>query len=149
VGAALVAAFSFSYYNVFAHSLLERYDRWTVLLFTTMSAATFWLFINSPWKIAAEHYTPAAWAFLVGFAILSVLLPFAFYFTGLQHLRPTKAVVASCLEPVFSILIAAAALHEAVSPLQGVGMAMVLGAILVVQRPAAGDNVQPLIEPVD
>ncbi len=149
VGAALVAAFSFSYYNVFAHSLLERYDRWTVLLFTTMSAALFWLFINSPWKIAAAHYTPAAWAFLFAFAILSVLLPFLLYFAGLQHLRPTKAVVASCLEPVFSILIAAAALHETVRPLQAVGMALVLGAILVVQRPAAGDKVQPFIEPID
>jgi len=149
VGAALVAAFSFSYYNVFAHSLLERYDRWTVLLFTTMSAALFWIFVNSPWKIAAAHYTPAAWGFLFVFAILSVLLPFLFYFAGLQHLRPTKAVVASCLEPVFSILIAAAALHETVRPLQAVGMAMVLGAILLVQRPAAGDKVQPLIEPVD
>ena len=149
VGAALVAAFSFSYYNVFAHSLLERYDRWTVLLFTTMSAATFWLFINSPWKVAAAHYTPAAWGFLFVFAILSVLLPFVLYFAGLQHLRPTKAVVASCLEPVFSILIAAAALHESVTALQAVGMAMVLGAILVVQRPAAGDKVQSVIEPVD
>ena len=149
VGAALVAAFSFSYYNVFAHSLLERYDRWTVLLFTTMSAAVFWLFINSPRKVAAAHYTPAAWGFLFVFAMLSVLLPFVFYFAGLQHLRPTKAIVASCLEPVFSILIAAAALHESVSPLQAVGMAMVLGAILVVQRPAAGDKVQPVIEPVD
>jgi DME family drug/metabolite transporter len=149
VGAALVAAFSFSYYNVFAHSLLERYDRWTVLLFTTMSAAIFWVFINSPWKIAAEHYTPAAWGFLFVFAMLSVLLPFAFYFAGLQHLRPTRAIVASCLEPVFSILIAAVALHESVSLLQAVGMAMVLGAILVVQTPAAGDKVQAIIEPVD
>ena len=149
VGAAMVAAFSFSYYNIFAHSLLERYDRWTVLLFTTMSAAIFWLFINSPRKIAAAHYTPAAWGFLFVFAILSVLLPFALYFAGLQHLRPTKAVVASCLEPVFSILIAAAALHEAVSPLQAVGMAMIVGSILVVQRPTAGDKIQAMIEPVD
>jgi drug/metabolite transporter, DME family len=149
IGAALVAAFSFSYYNIVAHSLLERYDRWTVLLFTTMSAAIFWLFINSPWKIAAAHYTPAAWGFLFVFAILSVLLPFVLYFAGLQHLRPTKAVVASCLEPVFSILIAAATLHESVTQLQAVGMVMVLGAILVVQRPAAGDSVHPVIEPVD
>lgn len=149
VGAALVAAFSFSYYNVVAHSLLERYDRWTVLLFTTMSAAIFWLFVNSPWKIVAARYSPAAWGFLFVFAILSVLLPFLLYFAGLQHLRPTKAIVASCLEPVFSILIAAAALHETVRPLQGIGMAMVLIAILVVQRPAAGDKAPSLIEPVD
>jgi drug/metabolite transporter, DME family len=148
VTAGLIAAFSFSYYNVFGHSILERYDRWTVLLFTTMSASVFWIFVNSPWKIIASHYTAAAWGFLFGFSLLSVLLPFTFYFAGLQHLSPSKAIVVSCLEPVFTILIAAAALHESVHPLQAVGMIMVLCAILVVQRPAGRDKPQ-LIEPVD
>jgi drug/metabolite transporter (DMT)-like permease len=66
----------------------------------------------------------------------------------LQHLSPTKAIVVSCLEPVFTILIAAAALHESVRPLQAIGMGMVLSAIMVVQRPVAGDKTQ-LMEPVD
>ena len=149
VVAALVAAFSFSYYNIFGHAILEQYDRWTVLLFTTMSASMLWIFINPPSKIAAAHYTPVAWAFLFVFAMLSVLVPFAFYFAGLQHLTPTKAIVASCLEPVFSILIAAVALHETVGPLQALGMLMVLCAIVVVQRPSRGDKVQTVIELVD
>jgi drug/metabolite transporter (DMT)-like permease len=134
--AALIAAFSFAYYNIFAHSILDRYDRWLVLFFTTMWASVFWIFINPPTKIIAAHYTPAAWAFLFVFAVLSVLLPFAFYFAGLQHLTPTKAIVTSCLEPVFTILIAAATLHETVHLIQAVGIGMVLCAIVVVQRPA-------------
>jgi drug/metabolite transporter (DMT)-like permease len=149
VVAALVAAFSFSYYNIFGHSLLERYDRWTVLLFTTMSASWFWIFVNPPAKIVAAHYPLPVWTFLFVFSVLSVLLPFALYFTGLQRLTPTRAIVASCLEPVFSILIAAFALHETVGPLQALGMVMVLSAIVVVQRPSSGDKVQPVIEPVD
>jgi drug/metabolite transporter, DME family len=149
VMAALVAAFSFSYYNIFGHSILERYDRWTVLLFTTFAASVFWIFVNPPSKIVAAHYTHQAWAFLFVFAVLSVLLPFAFYFAGLQLLTPTRAIITSCLEPVFSILIAAAALHEAVLPLQAVGMLMVLCAIVVVQRPSRGDKVQTVLEPVD
>ena len=149
VGAALVAAFSFSYYNVFGHSLLTRYDRWTVLLFTTLFASLFWIVVNPPSKIAAQHYSLLAWAFLFVFSIISVLVPFAFYFAGLQHLPPTKAIIASCLEPVFTILIAAGSLHEEVNPLQGLGIVMVLGAILIVQRPAHGEGVPPVIEPVD
>jgi drug/metabolite transporter (DMT)-like permease len=77
-----------------------------------------------------------------------VLVPFAFYFAGLEYLRPTQAIIVSCLEPVFSILIAAIALKEVVGPLQGLGIAMVLGAILVVQRPTRGVVVSP-IGPVD
>jgi drug/metabolite transporter (DMT)-like permease len=79
--------------------------------------------------------------------MLSVLLPFSFYFAGLQHLDPTKAIIASCLEPVFTILIAALSLREVVGPLQSVGIAMVLAAILLVQRPT--DVSQQPLEPVD
>jgi len=146
--AALLAAFSFSFYNIGGHSILAKYDRWIVLLFTTFSASLFWFFVNSPANIAAAHYSPVVWLFLLVFALLSVLLPFSFYFAGLQHLEPTRAIVASCLEPVFTILIAALALKEVVRPLQGLGILMVLSALLVVQRPTRA-GVQPPVEPVD
>lgn len=149
VGASLIAAFSFAYYNIGGHSILARYDRWTVLLYTTFAAAAFWMVINPPTKIAAAHYSATTWIFLVVFSMLSVLLPFSFYFAGLQYLEPTKAIVASCLEPVFTILIAAVALQEVVKPMQGLGVALVLGAILVVQRPTRGQPATPLVGPVD
>lgn len=145
--AALMAAFSFSYYNVGGHAILIRYDRWTVLLFTTMSASLFWMVVNPPAKIASAHYSPAAWMFLAGFSLLSVLLPFAFYFAGLERLQPTQAIIVSCLEPVFTILIAAFVLEEVIHPLQWLGIAMVLSAIIVVQRPATGEPA--IVEPVD
>ena len=78
-----------------------------VLLYTTCSASLFWLVVNPPWKIAAAHYSGEQWLFLLLFSLLSVLAPFSFYFAGLQHLEPTRAIVVSCLEPVFSIVIAA------------------------------------------
>jgi drug/metabolite transporter (DMT)-like permease len=147
--AALMAAFSFSYYNVGGHAILTRYDRWTVLLFTTMSASVFWIVVNPPSNIAAAHYSPAAWMFLAGFSFLSVLLPFAFYFAGLERLAPTQAIIVSCLEPVFTILIAAFALKEVVHPLQWLGIAMVLSAIIVVQRPTTGESAHAIVAPVD
>ena len=149
VTAALIAAFAFAYYNIGGHSVLARYDRWTVLLYTTMAASAFWMVVNPPSRIAAADYSATTWLFLAVFSMLSVLLPFAFYFAGLQHLQPTKAIVASCLEPVASILIAALALKEGVKPLQALGIAMVLSAILIVQRPAGGRPVPPVAGPVD
>ncbi len=133
--AALLAAFSFAFYNIAGYSVLERIDRWTVLLYTTLSASLFWMFVNPPSKIASAHYSSGQWVFLVVFALVSMLGPFSFYFAGLQHLEPTRAIVVSCLEPVFSILIAAALLAEVVHLRQALGIAMVLAAIVVVQRP--------------
>jgi len=149
VTAALIAAFSFAFYNVGGHYILTRYDRWTVLLYTTLAASLFWIVVNPPTRIIAAQYSLAAWLFLIAFAMLSVLVPFSLYFAGLQRLDPTKAVIVSCLEPVFSIVIAALALKEVVRPLQALGILMVLSAIMVVQRPTKADLVAPIARPVD
>jgi len=135
ITAAMLAAFSFAFYNLGGHSVLARYDRWTVLLYVIFSSSLFWIMINPPWKLAAAHYSGAQWLFLLVFSLISVLAPFAFYFAGLQHLEPTRAIVVSCLEPVFSIVIAAMALGEIMRPLQSVGIVLVLIAIVVVQMP--------------
>ena len=75
------------------------------------------------------------WLFLLVFSLVSVMAPFSFYFAGLQHLEPTRAIVVSCLEPVFSILLAALVLGELMRPMQALGIVLVLVAIVVVQLP--------------
>jgi DME family drug/metabolite transporter len=150
VFAALLAAFSFAFYNIGGHNVLRRHDRWIVLLYITGSATVFWLLVNPPWKLIAAHYSATQWLFLLLFSLVSVLAPFAFYFAGLQHLEPTRAIVVSCLEPVFSIVIAAIALGEIVRPLQIAGIIFVLAAITVVQLPdGRSSQSMTVIEPIE
>jgi drug/metabolite transporter, DME family len=150
VFAALGAAFSFAFYNVGGHSILARYDRWTVLLYVILSASLFWIVVNPPWKIVAAHYSGNQWLFLLFFSLISVLAPFSLYFAGLQHLEPTRAIVVSCLEPVFSIVIAAVTLGEVMKPLQTVGIVLVLIAIVVVQLPDRKLHEEiTLVEPIE
>jgi drug/metabolite transporter (DMT)-like permease len=149
--AALLASFSFAFYNVGGHRILARHDRWRVLVWTLTSAAVFWLIVNPPWKVIAAHYAPAQWAFLFVFSMISVLGSFSLYFLGLQHLEPTRAIIASCLEPVFSILLAAMFLGEGVRPVQTLGIVLVLTAIVIVQLPDTGSgNQEPVvIDPIE
>jgi DME family drug/metabolite transporter len=135
VTAALLAAFSFAFYNVGGHKVLARYDRWKVLLWVLVGTSAFWICVNPPWKIVAAHYGPQQWAFMLVFSLVSVLGPFSCYFAGLQHLEPTRAIVVSCLEPVFSIVITALALGELVRPMQTAGIVLVLVAIVLIQLP--------------
>jgi drug/metabolite transporter (DMT)-like permease len=149
--AALLASFSFAFYNVGGHRLLARYDRWRVLVWTLTSAAVFWLFVNPPWKVVAVHYAPTQWGFLFVFSMISVLGSFSLYFLGLQHLEPTRAIIASCLEPVFSILLASAFLGEGLRPVQTLGIVLVLSAIVIVQLPGRGTAGQQsvVIDPIE
>ena len=148
VAAALLAAFSFAFYNVGGHSVLARYDRWKVLFWVLAGTSTFWLFVNPPWKIVAARYGPQQWAFMFIFSLVSVLGPFSCYFAGLQYLEPTRAIVASCLEPVFSIVIAALALGELLRPVQTIGIVLVLIAIVLIQLPDRRDR-ELLVEPIE
>jgi drug/metabolite transporter (DMT)-like permease len=148
--AALLAAFSFAFYNVGGHSVLARYDRWRVLLWVLVAASTFWMLVNPPWKIVAAHYGRQQWGFMLVFSLLSVLGPFSCYFAGLQYLEPTRAIVASGLEPVFSIVLAALVLGELLRPMQTVGIVLVLVAIVLIQLPeraARGGGL--VVEPIE
>lgn len=148
--AAMLASFSFAFYNVGGHGVLAKYDRWRVLVWTLSSAAIFWLVVNPPWKVVAAHYTGPQWGFLFVFSTTSVLVPFSLYFLGLQHLEPTRAIITSCLEPVFSILLAAALLGEGVRPIQTLGIVLVLSAIVIVQLPGkrAGEREAVVVDPM-
>lgn len=149
VMAALLAAVSFAFYNIAGHRLLTRYDRWIVLLYTTFSAAAFWLFVNPPWRVVAANYSGVQWAFLAVFAVVSMLAPFSLYFAGLQYLEPTRAIVVSCLEPVFSIVLAAVLLGEALRPVQALGIVIVLAAIVIVQLPERAGGEATIVEPIE
>jgi drug/metabolite transporter (DMT)-like permease len=144
------AAISFAFYNVYAQHLLQSYQRWTVLFYALFGAAAFWMIVNPPWTIEAHHYTGGQWVFMAVFAMTSMLVPFSFYFAGLQYLDPTRAVVTACLEPVFAIALTAVLLGEFVSPIQMVGMVIVLSATLLVQRPDFAHHEPAItVEPIE
>ena len=148
--AAELAAISFAFYNVYAQHLLQTYERWTVLVYALFGAAVFWLALNPPWKIIAQHYSGGQWAFMAVFSMTSMLVPFSFYFAGLQHLDPTRAIVTSCLEPVWAILLTAILLRELVSPIQVLGMVIVLSATVLIQRPDQAHREATIaVEPIE
>jgi drug/metabolite transporter (DMT)-like permease len=91
----------------------------------------------------AAHYSAREWGFLLIFSVLSVLLPFSFYFAGLQYLDATRAIVTSCLEPVFAIVLAAVFVSESLRSIQVLGIAAVLAATVLVQLPSRRGEERP------
>jgi drug/metabolite transporter (DMT)-like permease len=133
--AALAAAFTYAFYNVGAAEVVQRRPSWLVMLYALLGSVLFWLVLNPPWKVWAQHYSPKQWGFLAAFAMISMLLPFNLYFAGLKYLDPTRAIVTSCLEPPFAIIFAAIFVAERIGALQICGMILVLTATLLIQMP--------------
>ena len=116
-------------------ALLQRRDRWTIFLYSMVGASLLWAVVNPPWRLFAAHFSLAEWGFIVAFALISMLLGYSAYYAGLQYLDPTRAIVTSCLEPVFAIIIATVTLGERITALQGLGVAIVLTATVLIQKP--------------
>ena len=133
VGAALLASFGYAFYNVAGQGLVTRNHQFTIMFYVLLSSATLWLVVNPPWRLAAQHLSSGQWEFLFIFACLSMVLPYTLYFSGLKYLDPTRAVITSCLEPVFAILFAVIFGFEILRPLQVVGILAVLAATVLVQ----------------
>lgn len=144
--AAETAALAFAYYNVAIPPMLQRHDRWKVLVWLLFGAALFWFIVNPPWRF--PHLSGGQWGFLGVFALTSVLLPFSFYIAGLQHLDATRAIVTSCLEPVFSIVLAAICLGETIAGIQVAGVIVVLAATVLIQMPD-GAGKPATVEPME
>jgi DME family drug/metabolite transporter len=136
----------FAFLNVYTRRLVKSYSVWTVILYAITFASIFWLIVNPPWQIIAESPPPETWAWLFLLAIVSVLIPHSLYFSGLQHVVPSRAIITGTLEPVVAIFSAALLLGELLTGLQSLGAVIVLVAIglLQLQREATPEH-RPVI----
>jgi drug/metabolite transporter (DMT)-like permease len=81
--------------------------------------------------------TAAGWLAVVAIAVLGTAMAIAFFLEGLARLGPVRASVYSTLEPVFTLVLAAAFLGERATPLGLAGGALILGAVLILARAEA------------
>lgn len=77
------------------------------------------------------------WLAVVAIALASTVLAISLYFVGLQRLGPTDAATVSTFEPVVTVALAAVVLHETITPLQLIGGAVILAAVVILARAPA------------
>jgi drug/metabolite transporter (DMT)-like permease len=81
-------------------------------------------------------FAAAGWGWLGAIALVSTVAPILLFFAGLARVGPSAASILSCLEPVVTVALAAAAFGEALAAVQLAGGVLVLAAVLVMQWPA-------------
>src|SRR4051812_10751195 len=96
---------------------------------------------------AALPHTAAAWLALLIVALVCTVIAVAAFFAALALLGPSDTAVVSTLEPVVSMLAAAAFLGERLSAVQLAGGVLVLAAVAVITRLAPPPEPAPLDAP--
>ena len=73
----------------------------------------------------------AGWGWLACLAVVSTVGAVSFFFAGLRRVGPTTASILATVEPLVTVVLAYLVFGETLGPVQLVGGAFVLGAVLV------------------
>ena len=132
----ILAGFFYALYSIFGKYALRRYSSLTVTTYTFVFAIIgITPFCDLPALAQVEWSAPIA-LILVIFSAASGAAAYLLYTKGLSGLPATDAAIAAIMEPVVASLTGLLVFHETIA-LQGfVGIALVLGAVLVLNLPA-------------
>lgn len=84
-------------------------------------------------ELHAGAVSAAGYGWLGAIALVSTVGAVLFFFAGLRRVGPSGAAILSTLEPVVTVILAAAVFAEALGPAQAAGGALVLAAVLTVR----------------
>lgn len=119
-----IAAIGWGAYILLTQQIGGRFSGITGLSLTVPIAAATAAFLGVPQ--ASGHLTPTVLATAAGLAILLPVLPFALEMHALRHLSPTAFGTLMALEPAIGTLLGLLVLHQAPSPAQLLGVALVV-----------------------
>ncbi|MDH4139142.1 MAG: DMT family transporter [Coriobacteriia bacterium] len=140
----LVAAILYATYQLLGKWASTRHSPWTLLCYGLGFASVFWLvYVGGPAPIGEPFSTPVGALALVYIALVATVIPFGASLKALHYIDATKAVVTLTLEPVIAGVIAWTVLGERFDALQLLGGALVLAAIVLVQRASRLEDVLP------
>ncbi len=131
----LLSALGYAFYSIFSQLALNRgYSALTMstyaFLFATVTAIPF----LHPADVAQIAAGRNPWTFFGLLALMSVtvsLLPYIFYTNGLKRTSPGTASITASIEPVTATVIGALVFHELPDFYGYLGIALVLGAIVL------------------
>ncbi len=130
----ILSGFCYALYSIFGAAAVKKYDSLTVTFYTFVFAFLFsvpFVMRGGAWDFPVSGKT-AAW--LLAYAFVCGLLPYLLYTYGLSKMPPAEAAVIACIEPVAATLLGTFVLKESITVTQGLGIASVLLAVLILQK---------------
>jgi drug/metabolite transporter (DMT)-like permease len=136
VALGLGAAATYTTYILLADRTVSELDPIVLSALVAGGAATTFAVISSVTGRLDLTLSGQAWLWLSCIAVISTALAVVCFFAGLARMGPVSAAILSTFEPVATVALAYAAFGERLTPVQAVGAALVLGAVIALQRPA-------------
>ncbi|HSE40472.1 MAG TPA: DMT family transporter [Acidobacteriota bacterium] len=133
---AFLSMLSYAFYLIVSHRLAEKHSPFTLVAYGYGLAAIFWIIATNPVHTFEFITENKLWTPAVLFSLFSTLIPFTLFMTAMKRITPTGAAIASTTETVMASLFAFMFLGELLLPVQMVGAAFILCAIILLMVPS-------------
>ncbi len=127
--AGLGSGLGYALYSIFGRYALEKYDPYTVTLYTFVVASLFLAVIGNIGGTLMMLHNIGGWDYAVLLSLLATVLPFLFYTKGMTQLETGRASITATLEPVVATIVGIVMFNEPVSAIKITGILLVLAAV--------------------
>lgn len=127
----LGSGFGYALYSIFGKFVLKKYSPATVTFYTILVCALFAFPLSGIHTNLSALGDWRAWAGALGVGVLCCALPYHLYTTGLREAEPGRAAILATIEPFVAAGLGILLFHEAVTPYKLLGMAAILGAVVL------------------
>ena len=132
------SAIAYALYSILGNFALRKYHPYTVTFWAFISAGNVVLLFSSPMSLfhnVCTARTPLRLTLcILGIGAITAVIPYVLYTVGLNGVEPSKAAVLACSEPVAATLMGMIVYQEIPALLSFVGIALVLTAIVLLNR---------------
>ena len=129
----LGSGFFYALYSIFGRYAINRgYGAWTMTFYTFLFCSVGCAFLCD-WQVIGTSVQAdnSVLLWVLGLGFVTAFLPYVLYSMGLESMESSKASILASVEPVVSALFGVFVFHETLSLWGVLGIAMVLGAIIV------------------
>ena len=140
----LGSGIGYGLYSILGTVALRRYSPYTVTTYTFVFAALGSWLICRPAdmlaKFAAAPNLPGLVFFCFLTALVTAVIPFLAYTLGLRTVEASRAGILATVEPLVATLIGVAVFSEPLTLLSGLGMLLILAAVVLLNGKTESEN---------
>lgn len=129
----LLSGVSAAFYTLYAVQLIKKFDSLVVVGWAMIIGGLGMSFIHPLWKMNFANITLETYGYLIFTILFGTMIAFWFYIASLKSLTPKETSLLGSAEPLAAVGTTVIWLHEPFGFYQWIGMACILGMMLVMQ----------------
>ncbi|WAA11087.1 DMT family transporter [Fervidibacillus albus] len=130
----LCSGFGYALYTIFGRISVRFYSSFTITFYTFLAATLFLLPASKLWEKGNDLFNGEVLLYSLALGFIPTVLAYILYTEGLKNVEGSVASIFATIEPVVALLIGLLLFDESFLPIQWLGTAFILFAVVNVNR---------------